>query len=100
MIFGKNSKGGVDDEECKKFILGSFIPPFLDVKNIHGNHIMIKIVNSPSRLQHLLLVNLWLFGVHKYQGVPNTTAVTQDANQNYAPFNFTFQSNLDYAQQQ
>ncbi len=61
---------------------------------------MIKVDNRLGRLQHDLLAALQLIGVYKYPGVPNTTAVTQETDQNYGPFKSTFQSNMDYVTQQ
>ena len=42
-----------------------------------------------------LLVKLRLLGFVLYPGVPNTTHVTQEMDQNYGPFKTQFLSNLD-----
>ena len=90
VTFGMNSKGGMDNDEYKKFILGSIIPLFPDVEDIPGKRVMITVDFGPGRLQQDLLAMLRLIGVFKYPGVPNTTAVTQETNQNYEPFKSTF----------
>ncbi len=90
VTFGMNSKGGMDDDEYKKFILGSIIPLFPDFKDIPGKRVMIKVDSGPGRLQHDLLVMLQLIDVYKYPGVPNTTAMTHKTNQNNGPFKPTF----------
>ncbi len=46
---------------------------------------MIKIHSGPGRIQHDLLATLWLIGVYKCLGVPNTTLVTQETDQNFGP---------------
>jgi hypothetical protein len=42
-----------------------------------------------------LLASLRLDGFHLFPGVPNTTAVTQETDQNYGPFKGAYVRNLD-----
>ena len=42
-----------------------------------------------------LLALLRLDGFHLFPGVPNTTAVTQEMDQNYGPFKGVYARNLD-----
>jgi hypothetical protein len=51
-----------------------------------GKRAMIKVNSSLGRLNVDLLMELKLMGWYMYPGVPNTTAVTQETDQNYGPF--------------
>jgi hypothetical protein len=42
-----------------------------------------------------LLANLQLYGFILFSGVPNTTAFTQETDQNYGPFKTQYCKNLD-----
>ena len=100
VTFGMNLKGGMDDAEYEKYLFSSIIPLFPDLKDQPGLRIMLKVDSGPGRLQPKLLSTLRLIGAYKYPGVPNTTAVTQETDQNYGQFKTKFRSNLDFVTQQ
>ncbi len=100
VTFGMNSKGGMDDDKYKKYFFSSIIPLFPDIEDKPGLQIMLKVDSGPGRLQPTLLSTLWLIGAYQYPGMPNTTAVMQETDQNYGPFKTTFRSNLDFLTQQ
>ncbi len=55
---------------------------------------MLKVNSGPGRLYPELLAKARTYGFVIYPGVPNTTAVTQETDQNYGPFKTQFQKNL------
>ncbi len=95
VTFGMNEKGGMDEVEFEKYIMGSIVPLFLDVEDVAGKLVMTKVDSGPGRLNPQLLARLRLLGVVLYPGVPNTTAVTQETDKNYGPFKVVFTCNLD-----
>ena len=93
--FGMNAKGGMDDEEFEKYIMGSILPLYPDAKDVPGRRVMIKVDSGPGRLNCKLLARLRTLGFYLFPGVPNTTAVTQETDRNYGPFKTQFRQNLD-----
>ena len=55
---------------------------------------MVKVDSGPRRLQEHFLAEARTLGFIVYPGVANTTAVTQEADQNYGPFKTQFAKNL------
>ena len=55
---------------------------------------MVKMDSGPGRLQEIFLAEARTLGFIVYPGVPNTTAVTQETDQNYGPFKTQFTKNL------
>jgi hypothetical protein len=51
---------------------------------------MVKVDSGPGWLQENILAKARTLGFIVYPGVPNTTAVTQETNQNYGPFQIQF----------
>jgi hypothetical protein len=56
--------------------------------------VLLKVYSGPGRSNIEMLVNLQLQGCYLFPGVPNTTAITQETNQNYGPFKDKFRANI------
>ncbi len=95
MSFGQNEKGGMDNEEFKKYMLNSIVPLFPHARDKAGHRVLLKVDSGPGRLSLNLLSKLRLLGFILYPCVPNTTHVTQETDQNYGPFKTQFPSNLE-----
>ena len=65
-----------------------------DVAPVKGRWVVIKCDSGPGRLNPNLLAFLRFHGFILYPGVPNTTAVTQETDQSYGPFQSAVRSNL------
>ena len=92
---GMNEKGGMDESEFEKYILGSIVPLFPDASDVPGRRVMLKVDSGPGRTNRDLLATLRHLGFYMYPGVPNTTAVTQETDKSYGPFKSQFRTNLD-----
>ena len=92
--FGMNEKGGMDNEEFAKYVTNSILPLYPDVEDKKGKRVLIKIDSGLGRLNLELLAQLRTPGFILYPGVPNTTAVTQETDQNYGLFKSKFRMNL------
>eukprot|EP00985_Skeletonema_marinoi_P026211 scaffold20141_cov66-Skeletonema_marinoi.AAC.1 len=91
---GMNEKGGMNDPEFEKYFLENIVRLYPDAADVPGKRVMLKVDSGPGRLFLSLLVNARTLGFYLYPGVPNTTAVTQETDQNYGPFKTQFQQNL------
>jgi len=56
--------------------------------------VVIKCDSGPGRLNAKLLAYLRFHGFLLFPGVPNTTAVTQETDQSYGPFQSALRTNL------
>jgi len=83
---GLNEKGGMDEAEFEKYFRNCILPLFPDALDLLGFCVMVKVDSGPGHLNVNLLAKLCLLGFYLYPGVPNTTAVTQETDQNYGPF--------------
>ncbi|KAL7490610.1 hypothetical protein ACHAWT_000174 [Skeletonema menzelii] len=91
---GMNEKGGMSDEEFLKYFETNLTKLYPDAEDVPGKRVMLKVDSGPGRLYPELLVKARTYGFVIYPGVPNTTAVTQETDQNYGPFKTQFQKNL------
>ena len=92
--YGMNEKGGMDQEEFKKYVMNSIVPLFPDSDDVPGKRVMIKVDSGPGRLNFALMAWLKTLGFYMYPGVPNTTAVSQETDRNYGPFKTAYHQNL------
>lgn len=90
-----NEKGGMNDEEFLKYFTTNLTKLYPDAADVPGKRVMLKVDSGPVRLNPELLVKARTYGFLIYPGVPNTTAVTQETDQNYGPFKTQFQKNLE-----
>jgi hypothetical protein len=65
-----------------------------DAAPVKGRWVVIKCDSGPGQLNPDLLAFLRFHGFILYPGVPNTTAVTQETDQSYGPFQSAVRSNL------
>ena len=92
---GLNEKGGMDDEEFFKYLLNSIVPLFTDtVADDPGKRVLIKIDSGPGRRNVEIVARLKNLGFYLYPGVPNTTSISQETDQNYGTFKSAFRFNL------
>ena len=88
---GLNDKGGMDDDEFFKYLLNRIVPLLTDtVADEPGKRVLVKIDSGPGRRNVEMLARLKNFGFYLYPGVPNTTSIFQETDQNYGMFNSTF----------
>lgn len=95
VTFGMNEKGGMNDTELEKYLFNSIVPLYPDAEDKPGKRVLIKVDNGPGRKNVQMLAALRDRGFYVYPGVPNTTAVSQQTDQNYGPFKSAFRNNLD-----
>ncbi len=89
-----NEKGGMDESEFMHYFFNSLVPLYPDAADVPGKRVMVKVDSGPGRLNPTLLSRARNIGFYIYPGVPNTTAVTQETDQNYGPFKTQFVTNL------
>jgi hypothetical protein len=92
---GANEKGGMDEVEFAKYVAIVLPKLYLDAAPEKGKWVILKCDGGPGRMSLDLLALLRLDGFHLFPGVPNTTAVTQETDQNYGPFKGAYARNLD-----
>jgi len=80
--FGLNEKGGMNALELDKHIKKAILPLHPDVADMPGKRVLLKVDSGPGRMNVEMLANLRLQGVYLAPGVPNTTHVTQETDQN------------------
>ena len=62
--FGLNTKGGMDDEEFKQYIVNSILPLYPNTRDKPGHRLLLKCDSGPGRLQVELLAQLRFLGVY------------------------------------
>jgi hypothetical protein len=67
---------------------------FPDAAPVRGRWVILKCDSGPGRLNPTLLAYLRFHGFILYPGIPNTTAVTQETDQSYGPFQTAVRTNL------
>ncbi len=95
VTIGMNEKGGMDMEEFAKYLRNSIMPLYPNAAPEFGRWVFLKCDSGPGRLNSDLLADLRSDGFILFPGVPNTTAVMQETDQNYAPFKTQYCKNLD-----
>jgi hypothetical protein len=92
--FGMNEKAGMNAVELNKYIANSILPLFPDMEDVPGKRVLLKVDSGPGRSNIEMLADLRLQGCYLVPGVPNTTAVTQETDQNYGPFKGKYRANI------
>jgi len=92
--FGLNEKGGMNTIELDKHIKKAILPLYPDVADVPGKRVLLKVDSGPGRMNVEMLASLRLQGVYLSPGVPNTTHVTQETDQNYGLYKSLYRSNL------
>jgi hypothetical protein len=92
---GLNEKGGMDMEEFAKYLRNSIMPLYPNAAPEFGKWVILKCDSGPGRPNLDLLADLRSDGFILFPGVPNTTAVLQETDQNYGPFKTQYCKNLD-----
>jgi len=91
---GLNSKGGMDADDFFEYIKMTIMKLFPDAAPELGKWVVTKCDSVPGRSNAELLAYMRFHGFLLFPGVPNTTAVTQETDQNYGPFQSAFRLNL------
>ena len=91
---GLNNKGGMDDDEFFEYFKNSIMSLYPDAAPVKGRWVVVKCDSGPGRLNPELLAYIRFHGFILYPGVPNTTAVTQETDQSYGPFQSAVRTNL------
>jgi hypothetical protein len=94
ITFGQNKKGGMDSKEFKKYVPKSIVP-LKTARDKPGHCVMLKVDRGPGRMNLNLLARLRQLGFVMYPGMPNTTHVSQETDQQYGDFKTQFTINLD-----
>jgi hypothetical protein len=88
--FGMNANRGMDDDEFFEYLQKSIMPLYPDLAPVNGKWVVLKCDSGPGQLNEQLLAMLQFHGFILYPGIPNTTAVSQETDQNYGPFQSQF----------
>ncbi len=94
ILLGLNNKGGMDVVEFFEYLKKLIMKLYPDAAPMKGRWVVIKSDSSPGRLNSTLLTYLRYHSFILYPGVPNTTAVTQETDQSYGPFQTAIRTNL------
>ena len=92
---GLNEKGGMDDEEFEMYLINLLHVIYPDSSDKSGMRVLVKIDSGPGQSNMELLARLQMKGIILYPGVPNTTSVSQETNQNYGQFKSVYRENLE-----
>jgi hypothetical protein len=92
--FGMNERAGMNAVELEKYLKNSILPLYPDIQDFPGSRVILKVDSGPGRLNVEMLADLRLQGMYLVPGVPNTTAVTQETDQNYGVYKTSFRDNL------
>ena len=93
--FGVNEKGGMDNNEFVLYLRTNIMPLYPNAAPKKGKWVILKCDSGPGRMNIDLLAELRASGFILFPGVPNTTAVSQETDQNYGPFKNQYAKNLD-----
>jgi len=97
VYLGYEWKAGMNAVELEKYFIKAILPLYSDVEDVAKKRVIIKVNSGPGRTNIAILAYIWGRGIYCYPGVPNTTHVTQETDQNYGLFKSDFRSNLEYS---
>ena len=92
--FGMNEKAGMNAVELDKYFTGSILPLYPDVEDKAGKRVLVKVDSGPGRMNVEMLAKLQVRGLYLVPGVPNSTATTQETDQNYGIYKSVLRDNL------
>lgn len=92
--FGMNERAGMNSVELDKYLKGSIVPLYPDMEDKPGKRVILKMDSGPGRMNVEMLADLRLLGLYLIPSVPNTTAQTQETDQNYGVYKSSFRDNL------
>jgi len=85
----------VNAVELDKYIKKAILPLYPDVADVPRKRVLLKLDSGPGRMNLDMLADLRLQGVYVIPGVPNTTHVTQETDQNYGLYKSIYRGNLE-----
>ena len=77
-----NERAGINAVKLAKYMNNSILPLYPDIEDVPGKRVILKVDSGPGRLNVEMLADLRLQGLYLVPGVPNTTHVTQETDQN------------------
>ena len=95
-----NEKGGMNSVELQKYIDKAILPLYPDIADVPTKRVICKVDSGPGRTNGDMLAQLRLRGFYLFPGVPNTTSVTQETDQNYGPFKTYYRKNIELLSQE
>ncbi len=93
--YGMNEKAGMTTIELSKYMEKAIIPLYPDAQDVPGKRVIIKVDSGPGRTNVAMLAGLRVRGLYMIPSVPNTTHVTQEADQLYGGFKSLYRMNLE-----
>jgi hypothetical protein len=90
-----NGKGGMNNEEFERYIDNSIVPLFLNLEDMPGNCILLKVESGCGCNLQDLLNKCWFRVFLIYPSLPNSTSMQQETDINfYGLFKGVIQRNL------
>jgi hypothetical protein len=89
-----NERAGMNAIELDKYMKNSILPLYPDIEDKPGKRVLLKVDSGPGCLNVEMLADLRLQGLYLVPGVPNTTHVTQETDQNYGLYKSRVRENL------
>ena len=80
-MFGVNEKGGMDNDEFALYLRTAIMPLYPKAAPMKGRWVICN--SGPGQMNINLLAELQASGFILFPGVPNTTAITQETDQNH-----------------
>lgn len=90
-----NEKGGMNAEALFDYFKNNLLRLYPDAQDVPLKRVVIKIDSGPGRMNESMLAFMRTRGYYLFPGVPNTTQVTQETDQNYESFKRAYRVNLD-----
>ena len=84
----------MNEVEFEKYITKAILPLYPDVEDQPCKRVILKVDSGPGRTNVDMLARLKALGVYLISSVPNTTHVTQEADQSFGLFKTIYRSNL------
>jgi hypothetical protein len=95
VLLRANEKGGMDEKEFTNYLGTAIMPLYPAAAPENQNWVILKCDSGPGRMNIELLTDLRESGFILFPGVPNTTAISQETDQNYGLFKGAYNKNLD-----
>ena len=92
--FRLNDKAGMNSVELDKCFKGSMLPLYPDIDDVPLKRVIAKVDSGPGCMNVEMLAHMRIGGLHIVPGLPNTTGMTQETDQNYGPFKGQCRNNL------
>jgi len=88
-----NERAGMNDVKLENHFQANMFPLYPNIEDKPGKRVITKVDSAPAGLSMLALLRLQ--GLYLVPGVPNTTSMTQEMDQNCDPFKTYCHCNLE-----